>query len=670
MYFGKILYGGDYNPEQWLAYPEILKKDIEYMKVAQINLVSIGIFSWAMLEPEEGTYDFSWLEERIETLYQNGISVFLATPSGGKPRWMAEKYPEICRVDENRVRELYGGRHNHCYTSPVYREKVRKIDQELAKSFDHHPGVLAWHISNELGGECHCPLCQEAFRKWLKEKYQTIEQLNQCWNTAFWSHTYRSFDEVESPSPKGEQSIHGLNLDWRRFVTDQTVDFVKEEIRAIRDAGGTKPATINMMYHYKGLNYHKFADVIDFVSWDNYPLWHKRPEAEIALDCGMQHDIMRSIKKEPFVLMESCPSSTNWQSVSKLKKPGLLNAASMQAVAHGSDSVLYFQIRQSRGGSEKFHGAVIDHYGGNDTRVFREITELGADLLELDEVAASNVKAKAAVIFDWENWWAMEDAQGPRNNGLYYKETVKKCYRALRRYGLDVDIVDMEQSIEEYQIVAAPMVYLFRCGFEEKVRSFVEQGGILVMTYWSGVVDDTDLCYLGGTPHGLLDVLGIRMEEIDGLYDFEENEGIPVPGNELGLEKKYQAKHLCELVELRGAHVLMTYGKDFYAGKPILTQNSYGKGTAYYVAADMETAFYEDTFRSILEKQGIEPLLPGVKLPEGIGVSSRETDNEKFLFLQNFSGEDVKVPLPENAEILQGSKDGILKNLEMVIVKV
>ena len=201
----------------------------------------------------------------------------------------------------------------------------------------------------------------------------------------------------------------------------------------------------------------------------------------------------------------------------------------MQAVAHVSDSVLYFQIRQSRGGSEKFHGAVIDHYGGNDTRVFREITELGADLLELDEVAASNVKAKAAVIFDWENWWAMEDAQGPRNNGLYYKETVKKCYRALRRYGLDVDIVDMEQSIEEYQIVAAPMVYLFRCGFEEKVRSFVEQGGILVMTYWSGVVDDTDLCYLGGTPHGLLDVLGIRMEEIDGCTILKRMKGFRYP---------------------------------------------------------------------------------------------------------------------------------------------
>ncbi len=668
MNFGKILYGGDYNPEQWLDHPELLEKDIEYMKEAHINLVSMGIFSWAMLEPEEGTYNFSWLEERIETLYQNGISVFLATPSGGKPRWMAEKYPEICRVDADRNRELYGGRHNHCYTSPVYREKVRGINMELAKRFDGHPAVLAWHLSNELGGECHCPLCQQKFREWLKEKYQTIENLNKSWNSVFWSHTYRSFDEVESPSPRGEQLIHGLNLDWRRFVTDRTVDFVKEEIRAIRDAGGTKPTTINMMYHYKGLNYHKFADVVDFISWDNYPVWGKMADGEIAMDCAMQHDVMRSIKKQPFFLMESCPTSTNWQGVSKLKKPGLLNAASMQAVAHGSDSVLYFQIRQSRGGSEKFHGAVIDHYGGNDTRVFREITELGADLSKLGGLSASNVKAKAAVVFDWENWWAMEDAQGPRNNGLYYKETVKKCYRALRRYGLDVDIVDMEQSIEGYQVVAAPMTYLFRCGFEEKVRSFVGQGGILVMTYWSGIVDGTDLCYLGGTPHGLLDVLGLRMEEIDGLYDFEENEGVPVPGNGLGLEKKYQAKHLCELVRLQGAVPLMTYGKEFYAGKPVLTQNSYGKGTAYYVAADMETAFYEDTFRNILEKHGIEPLLPGVKLPEGVGVSSRETDNAKFLFLQNFSGGDVKVPLPENAEILQGSKDGTLKNLETKIL--
>ena len=261
----------------------------------------------------------------------------------------------------------------------------------------------------EYGGECHCPLCQKAFRNWLKEKYQTIENLNDKWCTTFWSHTYNSFDQIESPSKIGETQLHALNLDWKRFVTDQTADFVKWEIKALRDAGAEQPSTINMMYNFTGLNYYKFADVIDFVSWDNYPTWHKEAETVTAMDTGMQHDIMRSIQKKPFYLMESCPSATNWQSVSKLKKPGMLQAASLQAVAHGSDSVLYFQMRQSRGASEKFHGAVIDHYGGSDTRVFREVTKVGAALEQLQEVNGSQNPAEAAVIYDVENRWAVED---------------------------------------------------------------------------------------------------------------------------------------------------------------------------------------------------------------------------------------------------------------------
>ena len=273
--FGKMLYGGDYNPEQWLEHPEILEKDITFMKEAHINVVSLGIFSWSALEPEEGRYDFSWMEERINTLYENGISVFLATPSGSRPRWMAEKYPEVLRVDARGQRAHYGERHNHCYTSPVYREKVRRINMELARRFGSHPGVIAWHISNEYGGECHCPLCQAEFRNWLRDRYGTIENLNRRWYTSFWGHTYQDFDQVESPSPLGDSSVHALNLDWKRFVTDRTVDFMKHEIRALRDAGSDKPATTNMMYYYDGLNYHKFADAVDFISWDNYPVWHK-----------------------------------------------------------------------------------------------------------------------------------------------------------------------------------------------------------------------------------------------------------------------------------------------------------------------------------------------------------------------------------------------------------
>ena len=408
--YDHFLHGGDYNPEQWLDRPDILKKDIEYFKKAHINTVSMGMFSWAVLEPEEGKYNFDWLEAVINNLYKEGIYTILSTPSGARPKWMADKYEEVLRMDPDRTRRFFGGRHNHCYTSPVYREKIFNINKKLSERFGKHPAVILWHISNEYGGECHCPLCQEKFREWLKEKYGTIENLNSRWCTTFWSHTYNSFDQIESPSPKGENALHALTLDWKRFVTDRTVDFMKHEISAIRAGGSDLPATANLMYDYDGLDYKKFKDVMDIASWDNYPSWHKKDNYTTAVDGALQHDLMRSIKKAPFLLMESCPSATNWKPINKLKKPGMHLAASLQAVAHGSDSVLYFQLRQSQGASEKFHGAVIDHYGGDDTRVFREVTEVGKVLEQIQETVGSVTKSPVAVLYDRENDWALKDA--------------------------------------------------------------------------------------------------------------------------------------------------------------------------------------------------------------------------------------------------------------------
>ena len=667
--FGKLLHGGDYNPEQWLDYPEILEQDLAYFKKARINEVSLGMFSWAFLEPEEGVFRLERLKEVIDRLYENEIVVMLSTPTAARPRWMAEKYPEVLRVNAARERNLYGERHNHCYTSPVYREKTRIINTKLAEMFKDHPGVISWHISNEYGGECHCPLCQEAFRGWVKKKYGTLERLNRAWNTGFWSHTYQSFDQVESPSPKGDSSLHGLNLDWKRFVTDQTADFVKWEIKALRDAGAEQPSTINMMYNFTGLNYYKFADVIDFVSWDNYPTWHKEAETVTAMDTGMQHDIMRSIQKKPFYLMESCPSATNWQSVSKLKKPGMLQAASLQAVAHGSDSVLYFQMRQSRGASEKFHGAVIDHYGGSDTRVFREVTKVGVALEQLQEVNGSQNPAEAAVIYDVENRWAVEDAAGPRNAGVFYKETVEKPYQAFRKLGINVDVIDETRSLDGYRVVASPMVYLLREGWTEKVRTFVENGGIFLLTYWSGIVDETDLCYLGGTPHDLMDVMGFRSMEIDGLYDGEWNEGIPEPENPLHLERAYRCSHLCELVQPSTAEVLMTYGKDFYDGMPAMTRNVYGKGKAYAVCADFEQGLYDEVCRKLAEEAGVERIVEEV--PEGVEVTVREQkDGTRYVFVQNFNREAVEVKLPiERYPVWQGTYDGTIGSWKTIVLK-
>lgn len=661
----EFIYGGDYNPEQWLDSPEILKKDIAYMKAAHMNEVTMGVFSWSTLETADGVYHFEWLKEIIDNLYENGISVILSTPSGARPKWLSDRYPEVLRVNADRQRNLFGARHNHCYTSPVYRQKIGEIDRKLSEQFGKHPAVKMWHISNELGGECHCPLCQTAFQKWLKKKYGTIQKLNKAWNTTFWSHDYQDFEQVESPSPRGEMLVHGLNLDWKRFVTDQTADFVAWEKQAIREGGSQLPVTINMMYNFTGLNYHKFKDLIDVVSWDNYPTWHKDEEEKTALDTAFQHDLMRSILKKPFLLMESCPTSTNWQSVSKLKRPGMLSAASLQAIAHGSDSVQYFQIRQSRGASEKFHGAVIDHYGGMDTRVFQEVTEVGEQLQGMTEATGSTTNAKVAILHDCENRWAMEDAQGPRNNGLHYMDAVKKMYGGLRRLGLNVDVLDMEDDLNGYSIVMAPMLYLFRNNIEDKIRNFVEQGGTFVMTYWSGIVDETDLCHLGGTPHNLMDVFGIRSMELDALYDGEFNTGKST-GAFFAENKRYRCTNFCDLVKTKTASTLLTYEDDFYAGYPAAVCNQFGKGKAYYICADFEQEFYDD----LCEKLAEEKQLNGISftIPEGVAVTTRETDTHTYLFVQNFGTTAAKVEVPMTEyQVLYGNYNGIIKQYDTVV---
>lgn len=667
MNFDKLLYGGDYCPEQWLDCPDILKQDITYMKNAGINVVTLGVFAWSVYEPDEGEYHFEWLEEIIDNLYKNGISVILATPSGARPVWMAKKYEEVLRVNKDGRRNLFGGRHNHCFTSPVYREKVRKINIELAKRFGNHPAVLMWHISNEYNGECHCPLCQNAFRTWLKDKYGTIDEINQNWWLNFWSHRYNSFEQIESPTELGEMDVHGLNLAWKRFVTDQTTDFLKAEIEALREGGATQPTTTNLIYNLKGINYSKLMKHVDYVSWDSYPDWHKEKCVDVAMDTGLVHDYMRCLKQKPFLLMESCPSAPNWQVVSKLKEPGLLMNSSLQAVAHGSNSVQYFQIRQGRGGFEKFHGAVIDQYGGDDTRVYREVKEIGEALEVLSKLTESRVEAQAAIIYDIESRWALEDSKGPRNKGLFYHEAVMKSYQALKRYGMNVDIIDEEMPLDKYKVIVAPMMYMMRAGIEEKIRKFVDNGGILIMTYWSGIADENDLCFMGGTPHKLMDVLGLRSEEIDGMEDGDLNFAMPVIGNSLGISKEYSCNHLCELVRVNSADTLMTYKNKFYAGKPALTCNNYGKGQAYYICADMEQAFYDDIYSLILQNEKISGLMKGI--PENVEISSRETDAHIYIFLQNYGNETIKAEFPADAKILFGDTSGEIKGLSTVVMQ-
>ncbi len=641
-----FLHGGDYNPDQWRWRPGTLDEDIEMMKAAHVNVVSMGMFSWSAIEPQEGVYDFSWLDEAIDKLYDNGILVFLSTPSGARPAWLAKKYPEVLRTDKFQVKQVFGERHNHCFTSPIYRAKVKEINQKLAERYKDHPGVVLWHISNEYEGECHCNLCQEAFREWLKNKYKDLDALNRAWWTGFWGHTFTEWDEIHSPTPIGDWSLDGLNLDWRRFVTDQTVDFYRMEVEAVREITPDRPVTTN--FHdfpnpSEGLNYWKFVPYLDIVSWDNYPYWHNETNSDAVEGARRDfiHDINRSLLGKPFLLLESCPGATNWQEVSRLPKPGVIALQSMQAVAHGADSVQYFQIRKSLGASEKFHGALIDHYPSKDVRVFKEIQGLGEDLSKLDELIGANVDAKVAIIYDWENRWAIDNIQGLNENRKEYFKMCINHYFPLWSKGIGVDAIDMEQDLDKYDVLIAPLLYMVSEDLAERIKEFVARGGTFITGPFTGVVDEDQLAYMNGRPGPLREIAGIWAEETDSLYDSQFNKIVKA-----GEGKSYKAKWFCDLLHLEGAEALYEYGEDFYAGSPAVTVNSYGEGKVYYFATVMEQDFYDDFYKEFIN-ENMESL--AIELPEGVGASVRENEESKFIFIANHNNENVKFNLVESA---------------------
>ena len=647
-----LLHGGDYNPEQWINDKKtVWPRDMELAKKAGINTLSVGIFSWAMLEPEEGRFEFGWLDEVMDMLAQNGIKAVLATPSGARPAWMAEKYPEVLRVTEDRRRQLFGERHNHCLTSPVYREKVRKINTLLAERYKDHPALGMWHISNEYGGECHCPLCQHKFREWLKARYGTIDRLNDAWWNTFWSHRYTSFDQIESPSSIGEGTSHGLNLAWKRFTTQQFCDFYAWEIEPLRRITPDVPCTTNLMGTYPGINYFELGRLLDRSSWDNYPAWTgDLRDADIAANASFRHDLMRGVGGgKPFMMMESSPSAVNWQPVNRLRQPGVLTLQGLQAVAHGSDTVQYFQFRKGRGSFEKFHGAVVSHDEREDNRVYREVCAVGEKLSRLCAVLGSAPENKVAVIYDWENRWALDDARFGLNEDKGYELAVRAHHAALMRAGYGVDVIDQTCDLSGYRIVCGPMTYMLRPGFAERVRAFVEGGGTYVSTYCSGWVDEEDLCFMGGFPGPLRDVFGLWDEETDAL-DATQHNRFTWNG------KTYEAKDFCALVHPQGAQVLATYEERFYAGAPALTRNAFGKGCCYYVAARTGEDFLIDLYAHVTKEAGLTPLLDDV--PYGVLLTERVGENGRFLFVMNTVPEARTVVLPACTDAMTGEARG------------
>ena len=653
-----LLHGGDYNPDQWLDRPDILEEDIKMMKKAGVNTATVGVFSWSALEPQEGNFQFGWLHDIMDKLYENGIYTVLATPTGARPAWMDEKYPSVLRVEKDGRRNHHSGRHNHCMSSLEYRALVEKMDTKLAQEFGSHPGLILWHISNELGGECYCDSCKKRFQEYLREKYHNnIEELNKQWWTSFWSRRFDSFEQIEPPYDNGEHSILGLNLDWKRFNSWNMKDYLAFERRILKKYTPQVPATANFMKLFEQLDYVDLAKEIDIISWDGYPSWNNDYEtpADTAAELSFDHAVMRSLKKDkPFMLMESTPSLVNWHSVNKLKRPGILRASSIQTIGCGSDTVQYFQWRKGRGAAEQFHGAVVDHLGRDDTRVFKEVSEVGELLKKLAPVTGSRVASKAAVLFDWSNRWAIKDMQGMAHDTKKYEKEVRKFYNIHLKKGINADIVFPLEDLSSYSLVVLPMYYAVSKEAGAWLKEYVKNGGTVVATYLTAYVNENTLAYLGGFPGaGLGEVFGLYAEELDTLYPTDSNAVLMKDGN------KAIVKDYCELIKLTGAEVLGTYESDFYAGMPAVTVHSYGNGKAYYIGTRMEEEDLIKFFTPIWSECGIKEK----ELPEGVEYLTRTAeDGSTFDFYVNYNAMPVTVQL---------SKDGTnLLNGEAVSGKV
>jgi beta-galactosidase len=648
----KVPFGGDYNPEQWTE--EVWARDAELFDAARIDTVTLGVFAWALTQPGPDVYDFSTLDRIVERATAQGRAICLATGTGAHPAWLARAHPEVTRTDFEGRRHRYGQRHNACPSSPVFRRLSTELARRVARRYAH-PSVIAWHVGNEYGGACYCDLCAAQFRVWLRRRYGTLDACNAAWYTTFWSHTFTDWDEIEPPSALTEHwrgpdhtAFQGITLDYRRFMSDAMLANFLDEKAAIRESSPDTPVTTNFMGMYRPIDYHRWAPHLDVVSWDNYP-----PDDRSPAWMALSHDLMRGLKDgQPFWLMEQTPSVTACRDVNPLKRPGVMRLWSWQAVAHGADAVLFFQLRASRGACEKYHGAVIGHAGRSDTRVFREVAGLGA---ELDRIGAATLgartPARVALLFDWDSWWALEMSDGP-SRLVRYQDVVLAYYRALWEAGVDVDVVPVGADLSGYAVVVAPVLHLLKGDLPQRLERVAARGGSVLTTFLSGRADEDDNAFLMDVPGPLGPLTGVRIDEWDARGSDVVN---PVRLGHGARQIEVASRLVFELVIPQGAEVVGSYRADFYAGTPAVTRNAFGEGDAWYVATVLDQEGVSWVVRQVLARHDLAGGYPEVpELETAVRVTP---DGNRLLFLLNHRDSAVEVVAREaGVDLLSGRR--------------
>jgi beta-galactosidase len=642
-----VLYGGDYNPEQWPE--EVWLEDARLMQEAGVNLVSIAIFSWAKLEPKPGEYHFGWLDRVMDVLWGHGVSSCLATATASPPAWLVRAHPEMLPVDENGLIYGQGSRQHYCPNSRAYRGAAAALSRALAARYSQHPAVALWHINNEIGCHihaCYCDVCAADFRAWLKKRYAGLKELNESWGTAFWSQHYGDWEEILPPRKMPTFRNPGHALDYQRFMSESLMGVLLNEVEAVRSVDPAAKVTTNAVTLNKPTNYWEYYRHVDVAAWDAYP----DPAAGLDEVCSIafSHDLFRGMRGGlPFILMEQVTSQVNWRPNNVLKAPGQMRALSYQAVSRGADGVMFFQWRASRAGAEKFHGAMIPH-AGPDTRVFREVKQLGGELKKLRSLLGASTRAKVAIIYSWENRWALEMESKPR--AFDYNSLVVSLYKPLWAANIAVDVVEPHSDLSAYDVVLAPALYQLRAADAERLKSFVDRGGTLVVSFFSGIVDEREHIWLGGYPAPLRDVLGVTVEEWQPL----------APGEQQSIESgspagSYSCSYFSEKVHPKGAQVLARYSQGIFNAAPAVTLNKYGRGEAIYVSTLPDGSYLAALYQRVLQAKRIGA---PIAAPAGVEATVRTTGQAEYLFILNQTSAAAEVDLRDwsGTDVLSGKR--------------
>lgn len=598
--FTRVHFGGDYNPEQWE--PRVWREDVKLMRDAGVDLVTVGVFSWASVERQEGAFDFAWLDETLALLHEADIQVDLATGTASPPNWACAAYPDILPVDATGAPYHPGSRQHFSASSELYRRLAAAFVRKLVERYRDHPAVALWHVNNEYA--CHVPYdyseaAARRFRDWLQARYGDLDVVNAVWNTAFWSQRYSSFDEIIPPRRAAYSHNPGLVLDFRRFTSDVTLELFVMERDVIRAAGAAQPVTTNFMDAYPALDYWRWAREVDVVSNDNYSD-PRNPDA--ARHAAFGRDLMRSLKPaRPWILMEQATNAVCWRPNNARKSPGAMSAWSEQAVARGAGAILFFQWRQSVAGSEKFHSAMLPH-AGPDTATFREISAYGARCAA--RAPAVTAPADVALLIDWENWWALDQPDHPA--ALDYERILRDWYEAIHRAHVQLDFAHPSSDLSAYALVIAPALYLLDDRAGANLSRYVANGGALVTTSFTDVVDAHDRFRPGGFARGLGAVFGAAPVDFWGVID-QDAVSILRRGKPIG-----RARGLREEIRVDGAEVTAVFND----GAPAIVEHRFGEGASIHVAAQLDRAAIDDVLAGALASAGVRPVLPG--LPEQI----------------------------------------------------